>query len=60
MITKMMKYTFALLSSGTEQFLSRLQELGVVDITRSTKPVDENSMSMLERADALKKTHSPD
>ena len=55
MITKMMKYTFALLSSGTEQFLSRLQELGVVDITRSTKPVDENSMSMLDRADALKK-----
>lgn len=55
MITKMTKYTFALLSSETELFLSRLQELGVVDITRSAKPVDENSMSMLGEADALKK-----
>ncbi len=55
MITKMTKYTFALLSSGTEQFLSKLQEFGVVDITRSAKPVDESSISMLSEANALKK-----
>lgn len=43
MITKMNKYSFILLSGDKEIFLERLRELGVVDITRSTKPVDKTS-----------------
>lgn len=43
MVDKMMKYSFILLSSESEAFLEQLQELGVVDITRSTKPIDEPS-----------------
>ena len=39
MITKMTKYSFILLSADKEQFLNNLQELGVVDITRSVKPL---------------------
>ena len=35
MIEKMTKYSFVLLDAGKEDFLSRLQELGLVDITRS-------------------------
>ena len=48
MIEKMTKYSFIMLSSGTEKFLSDLQELGVVDITRSEKPVDKDSAQLLE------------
>ena len=39
MVDKMMKYSFILLSGESEEFLKQLQELGVVDISRSTKPV---------------------
>ncbi|MCQ2140773.1 MAG: ATPase V [Bacteroidales bacterium] len=49
MITKMTKYSFILLSGESESFLENLQELGVVDIQRSTKPVDDKSASMLEK-----------
>jgi len=49
MISQMSKYSFILLSQESEAFLEKLQELGVVDITRSTKPVDEKSSSMLEK-----------
>lgn len=47
MIEKMTKYSFLLLSGEEEKFLSALQELGVVDITRSTKPIDDSSEKML-------------
>ena len=47
MIEKMTKYSFLLLSGEEEKFLSALQELGVVDITRSTKPIDDASERML-------------
>ena len=40
MIEKMTKYSFILLSADKEKFLEDLTELGVVDITRSSKPVD--------------------
>ena len=40
MITKMTKYSFIMLSDETGNFLTRLQDLGVVDITRARKPVD--------------------
>ena len=41
MISPMTKYSFILLSGQTEEFLSKIQDLGVIDITRSVKPVDE-------------------
>jgi V/A-type H+-transporting ATPase subunit I len=47
MIEKMTKYSFVLLSADKEEFLSRLQDLGLVDITRSEKPVDDNTAAML-------------
>ena len=54
MIEKMTKYSFILLSGKTEEFLRRLQELGLVDITRSSKPVDERSAALLSMTNELK------
>ncbi len=51
----MMKYSFILLSGETEDFLNRIQELGVVDVTRSARPVDERSAAMMDSAAADKK-----
>lgn len=58
MVTKMTKYSFILLSEQTEGFLNSLQELGVVDISRSLKPIDEQSSEMLAEADHAKKALS--
>ncbi len=55
MVIKMTKYSFILLSGETEGFLERLQSLGVVDITRSLKPVDDESTRMLGEASDAKK-----
>ena len=55
MVTKMTKYSFIMLSEQTEEFLAKLQELGVVDVTRSVKPVDEKSSELLAQADEAKK-----
>ena len=55
MITKMTKYSFVLLSGEKEGFLEQLQELGVVDISRSVKPVDHDSNEMFEQADRTRK-----
>ena len=55
MITKMTKYSFILLSEEKEGFLEQLQELGVVDISRSVKPVDHDSNEMFEQADRTRK-----
>ena len=55
MITKMTKYTFLLLTSDTEAFLREIQELGVLDITRSRKPVDAESGRLYREAEALRK-----
>lgn len=59
MIKKMTKYSFILLSDGKEGFLEALSSLGVMDITRSDKAVDEHSAKMLDRAaryrDAIRK-----
>lgn len=55
MITRMTKYSFILLSGETEEFLKRLQALGVVDITRSKKPVDAASAAMLDKAAEIKR-----
>lgn len=58
MIEKMTKYSFILLSGKTEEFLRCLQELGLVDITRSSKPVDERSAALLSMTNELKKAVS--
>ena len=55
MVDKMMKYSFILLSGETEGFLNKLQEMGVVDVTRSAKPIDENSARMLDDVSAAKR-----
>lgn len=46
------------MSEDAQKFMEKLQELGVVDITRSAKPVDTNSEEMLSTAESLKKTVS--
>lgn len=48
MIEKMTKYSFILMNDQTAGFLASLQEMGVMDITRSQKPVDEKSSALLE------------
>ena len=53
MIAKMTQYSFILLQADKEQFLSELQQLGVVDITRSAKPVDSYSQSLLGKINTL-------
>ena len=58
MVIEMTKYSFILLEEETEGFLQHLQELGVVDITRSAKPVDQTSSSMLEEAARKKRAAS--
>ena len=54
MIEKMTRYNFILLGGEEEKFLADLQELGVVDITRSFKPVDDTSNQLLVKAENLK------
>ena len=51
----MIKYSFILLSEETDGFLSRLQELGVVDVTRSAKPIDDHSAAMLDSVSTAKR-----
>ena len=55
MVDKMMKYSFILLNGETEEFLNKLQELGLVDVTRSAKPIDELSTRMLDQASATRR-----
>ena len=55
MITRMTKYTFLLLSSTSEEFLGSLQDLGVIDISRSQKPVDSKSAELFNQAESLRK-----
>ena len=47
MITPMTRYSFILVNGEQEGFLSSLQQLGLVDITRSIKPVDEGTRERL-------------
>ena len=54
MITKMTKYTFLLLSRETEAFLREVQDLGVLDITRSRKPVDAVSGQLYREAEQIR------
>jgi len=47
MISPMTKYSFILLNGEQEGLLEKLQEIGLVDITRSVKPVDGQSAAIL-------------
>lgn len=55
MIEKMTKYSFVLMSSESDEFLSSLQKIGLIDITRSHKPVDDKSMELFSKAGDLKR-----
>ena len=55
MIEKMTKYSFVLLSGDAFRFLKDLEELGVVDITRSEKPVDDTSSKLYAEVEACRK-----
>ena len=55
MITKMTKYTFVLMSGRRDKFLEDIQELGVVDITRSTKAIDEHSEHLMFEIEDIRK-----
>ena len=48
MITRMTKYSFVLLSEQTEDFLSKLQSLGMVDINREEKAIDQPSKELAD------------
>ena len=58
MVTEMTKYDFILMSSDADAFLEKLQTVGMVDITRSLKPVDEQSEKLSARADIYRKALS--
>ncbi len=49
MITKMTKYSFVLLNKQTPDFLNKLQDLGMVDINRQEKAVDQHSKDLSDR-----------
>ena len=55
MVTEMTKYDFILMSGDADAFLKKLQEVGLVDITRSVKPVDEKSEKLSYRAEIYRK-----
>ena len=55
MIEKMTKYSFILLSDQTEGFLESISSLGVMDITRTSKPADDESLGMIAKMQAVKK-----
>lgn len=67
MITPMTKYSFILLNGQQEELLEKLQDLGLMDITRGTKPVDDTSRQIVADIelvsgliDALKKAEVPE
>ena len=51
----MTKYDFILLSGDADAFLEKLQSVGVMDITRSMKPIDEKSEKLSNRAEIYRK-----
>ena len=53
MIASMTKYSFVLLNGTQEELLTSLQEIGLVDITRSIKPIDEASHNLKAEIELL-------
>ena len=58
MVTEMTKYDFILMSGDADAFLEKLQTVGMVDITRSLKPIDEQSEKLSARAEVYRKALS--
>ena len=58
MVTEMTKYDFILMSGDADAFLAKLQQVGLVDITRSVKPVDEQSEKLALLAEIYRKALS--
>ena len=56
MVTEMTKYDFILMSGDADAFLEKLQAVGVMDITRSLKPIDEKSEKLSNRAEIYRKS----
>ena len=53
MIASMTKYSFILLNGQQDGFLEKLQEIGLMDITRSVKPADNHSSEMMGQVDLV-------
>ena len=53
MISPMTKYDFILLNGEQEGLLEQLQELGLVDISRGSKPVDDASHQLLSEVELI-------
>lgn len=53
MIASMTKYSFILLNGEQQDLLEQIQALGLVDITRSTKPVNDKSRDMLTEIELI-------
>ena len=53
MIASMTKYSFILLNGEQNNLLESLQEIGLVDITRSTKPIDDYSQKLAGEVELL-------
>ena len=51
----MTKYSFLLLERETEDFLKLLQEIGLIDISRSRKAVDDKSAELFSKAESISK-----
>ena len=49
MITPMTKYSLIMLSGDESRTLESIQSLGIIDIRRSSKPVDAHSSALLAR-----------
>ncbi len=49
----MTKYSFILLSQEKENFINTLSQIGVFDITRSSKAIDEPSQKILQNSEEL-------
>lgn len=58
MITKMTKYTLVSLNENTGALITALQQMGVMDIRRSHKCVDETSLEMMRKAESIKEVMS--
>lgn len=56
MIVKMTKYSILLLSGKKDAALEKIQKIGLMDITRSAKPIDKTSELMLAGIAESKKT----
>ncbi len=51
----MTKYDFILLSGDVDKLMKKLQSVGIVDITRSMKPIDDTSEMLSQKVETLRK-----